>query len=159
MPDETKPAEPTALAVPTVAETKPARPLNEKQLLFVTEYQVDFNATQAAVRAGYSAKTSGQISFKLLKNAQIQLAIKQALDRRVKRLELDADWVIRRLRRVYRLATAGGDYSAANRSLELIGKYLKLFTEQVDVTSKGKRLENSPKTVQVMVIAGQKVEF
>jgi phage terminase small subunit len=50
--------------------------LNSKQLRFIDEYLIDFNASQAAIRAGYSKKTAGSIGFNLLKKAEIQQAIK-----------------------------------------------------------------------------------
>lgn len=47
------------------------RALNEKQERFAQEYTIDFNATQAAIRAGYSAATAHAIGFKLLRKAEI----------------------------------------------------------------------------------------
>ena len=49
--------------------------LTEKQKRFVSEYLVDLNATQAAIRAGYSAKTAGSQAFDLLKKPEIQEAV------------------------------------------------------------------------------------
>lgn len=49
---------------------------------FVLEYVVDFNGTQAAIRAGYSKKTAGSQANRLLKNADIQAAVKKAVERR-----------------------------------------------------------------------------
>lgn len=51
--------------------------LNEKQRKFCHEYIVDHNATQAAIRAGYSAKTAQQISSKLLLKVVVQAYIKE----------------------------------------------------------------------------------
>lgn len=51
--------------------------LNVKQRAFLMEYLKDKNATQAAIRAGYSAKTAYAIGHKLLKNAEIADAIQQ----------------------------------------------------------------------------------
>jgi len=50
-------------------------PLTPKQHRFVAEYLVDLNASQAALRAGYSARTAPQQGSRLLKNAQVQAAI------------------------------------------------------------------------------------
>ena len=52
--------------------------LNERQKRFVQEYLVDLNATQAAIRAGYSEKTAGSQAFELLKKPEIQEAIRKA---------------------------------------------------------------------------------
>ena len=49
--------------------------LNPRQVRFIEEYTVDFNATQAAIRAGYSEKTARQIASKLLTDIDIQAGI------------------------------------------------------------------------------------
>ena len=71
--------------------------LTQKQRLFVDEYLIDLNATQAAIRAGYSKRTAGQIGDENLKKPQIAQAIKEAMDSRNKRAQIDADYVLRRL--------------------------------------------------------------
>lgn len=55
--------------------TAPSRKLTPKQARFVDEYLSDFNATQAAIRTGYSPKTAVQQGYRLLTNAHIQAAI------------------------------------------------------------------------------------
>lgn len=71
--------------------------LTPKQALFVKEYLVDLNATQAAIRAGYSQKTAYSQGQRLLKNVEVQAAITDAQSKRAERVEVDADWVLRRL--------------------------------------------------------------
>ncbi|EHU2650176.1 terminase small subunit [Acinetobacter baumannii OIFC0162] len=71
--------------------------LRGKQKIFVHEYLKDLNATQAAIRAGYSAKTAGSIGDENLKKPEIQKAIKEAQEQRIKRLNVDADYVLHRL--------------------------------------------------------------
>jgi len=71
--------------------------LTQKQRLFVDEYLIDLNATQAAIRAGYSKRTAGQIGDENLKKPQIAQAIKAAMESRTKLAEIDADYVLRRL--------------------------------------------------------------
>lgn len=51
--------------------------LNDKQRRFVDEYLVDLNATQAAIRAGYSPKTAGSQAFDLLKKPEIHEYIEE----------------------------------------------------------------------------------
>src|SRR4026207_2315909 len=68
-----------------------------KQRRFVQEYLVDLNATQAAVRAGYSAKTAHQIGHENLKKPEIQIALEEARTARSIRVEIDQDWVLTRL--------------------------------------------------------------
>lgn len=71
--------------------------LTPKQALFVKEYLVDLNATQAAIRAGYSEKTAEQQGFQLLKKTSVASTLAEAQAERSKRVEIDADWVLRRL--------------------------------------------------------------
>lgn len=51
--------------------------MNNRQKLFVTEYLIDFNATQAAIRAGYSEKTARSQGQRLLTNVDIKNVIKE----------------------------------------------------------------------------------
>ena len=71
--------------------------LKGKQVAFVEEYLKDLNATQAAIRAGYSAKTAGQIGDENLKKPQIAAAIEKAKAERSERTQIDADWLLKRL--------------------------------------------------------------
>jgi len=71
--------------------------LTPKQTRFVQEYPVDFNATQAAIRAGYSPKTAGAIGHELLKKPEIQEAISRAKQAQSERTQIDADSLLRRL--------------------------------------------------------------
>lgn len=71
--------------------------LNAKQQLFVVEYIVDWNGTQAAIRAGYSGRSARKSANDLLQKPAIQTAIASELDARIKRVKVDADWVLNRL--------------------------------------------------------------
>lgn len=71
--------------------------MNPKQKKFVQEYLVDLNATQAAIRAGYSSKTAGSMGFDLLKKPEIQAAIQEGQKRLSIKTEISADRVIREL--------------------------------------------------------------
>jgi len=64
---------------------------------FVNEYLKDLNATQAAIRAGYSEKTAYSQGQRLLKKVEVKAAVDAAIARRDKRLEVDQDKVIREL--------------------------------------------------------------
>ncbi len=71
--------------------------LTPKQRQFVEEYLIDRNATQAAVRAGYSAKTAHAIGFENLRKPAIAEAVSASLDARAERTRVDADWLLARL--------------------------------------------------------------
>ncbi|WP_249871627.1 terminase small subunit [Oceanobacillus saliphilus] len=72
--------------------------LTAKQELFCHEYIVDLNATQAAIRAGYSERTARVTASKLLAKANISARVKELKDKRAEKLELDAYWVLKRLK-------------------------------------------------------------
>ena len=74
--------------------------LTAKQRAFVREYLIDLNATQAATRAGYSAKTAYSQGERLLKNVEIDRAISVAMKEREKRTEVTADRVLKELSKI-----------------------------------------------------------
>lgn len=71
--------------------------LTPKQKAFAEEYLLDLNATQAAIRAGYSEKTANREGSRLLSNVDIQKLIEEAKEKRSERVKIDADWVLKRL--------------------------------------------------------------
>ncbi len=71
--------------------------MTPKQRRFVDEYLIDLNATQAAIRAGYSKKTAQQIGSRLLLNVVVTAAVAVAKAERSERTKIDSDWVLKRL--------------------------------------------------------------
>ena len=69
--------------------------LTPKQQRFVDEYLTDLNATQAAVRAGYSARSASEQGYDNLRKPQIQAAIAAARTSQCERVDIDADRVVR----------------------------------------------------------------
>lgn len=124
--------------------------VKEKQKRFCEEYLVDCNATQAAIRAGYSKKTARAIGQRLLTNVDIKKYIDQQLQKLKNEKTADAQEVLEYLTSVMRgeqkeqvaLLTGEGvqdlvqkDVSAKDRlkAAELIGKRYALFTEKVEL--------------------------
>lgn len=70
---------------------------DEKRKAFVREYIVDFNATQAAIRAGYAKKSAATSASRLLRNDKIQAEIAKQVEKRAKRTEITADRVLTEL--------------------------------------------------------------
>lgn len=70
--------------------------LTAKQELFVQEYLIDLNATQAAIRAGYSPKTAEVIGFENLRKPKIAKRIEEARNDRAERTEITQDMVLQR---------------------------------------------------------------
>lgn len=119
--------------------------LTPKQARFVQEYIVDMNATQAAIRAGYSQDTAGAIGWENLQKPEISDGIAQAQQDMAARASISQDWVMARLKDVAirclqaepvldREGNETGEYrfsdTGANRSLELIGKHLGMFIDR-----------------------------
>ena len=71
--------------------------LSDKQKAFCEEYIVDFNGAQAAIRAGYGKSGAAVQATRLLTNVNIQAYLLECKARRNVRVELDADYVLRRL--------------------------------------------------------------
>ncbi len=134
-----------------VAEKK----LTAKQKRFCDEYLIDLNATQAAIRAGYSKKTARVIGAQNLS----KLAVKNYIDQRMKEKEAaliaDSDEVMRYLTSVLRGQSQSevvvveniGDYMSEARlvqkapdekerlkAAELLGKAHQIFVEKVEQT-------------------------
>jgi phage terminase small subunit len=74
--------------------------LTDKQIRFCEEYLIDLNATQAAIRAGYSEKTAGSIGDENLKKPEIKEFIKLKMYERSKRTEITSDMVIQELAKI-----------------------------------------------------------
>ena len=125
--------------------------MNERQRRFVAEYLIDLNATQAAIRAGYSPKTAGAIGFEHLKKPEIGAAIREAQLQRAERTEVTQDYVISRLMQnveramqiepvLNREGLPTGEYvyqgAVANTALGLLGKHLGMFADKVELTGK-----------------------
>lgn len=71
--------------------------LTAKQEAFVKEYLIDLNATQAAIRAGYSANRASELGYQLLQKTTVTKAIARAMEERSKRTGITADMVINEL--------------------------------------------------------------
>ena len=83
------------------ARRKPSRPrLTEQQAQFAREYLIDLNASQAAIRAGYSPKTAASQGSDLLRKPEIQELIAESRKRTAERLDLTRDDCIRQYQRI-----------------------------------------------------------
>ncbi len=132
--------------------------LTDKQAAFVRQYLVDLNATQAAIRAGYSERTASRIGPQLLGKNWVREAIEKAQAKRARRVEVTQDYVLsnlvevveRTMQRAPVLDRKGEqvtdeegravwtfDAKGANRALELLGKHLGIFTDKVKAEVSG----------------------
>ena len=106
--------------------------LTTRQEMFVSEYLVDLNATQAALRAGYSAHTAHKNSYRLLHRPAVAEAIRQAVEVRAERLQLSSEDVLRSIVDIRGKAVTGGKLTQALKANELLGRHLKLFTDRME---------------------------
>lgn len=114
--------------------------LTDRQAKFVDEYLIDLNATQACIRAGYSAKTADRIGPELLGKTCVAEAVKAAMENRSKRVQRTADDVMRDLAAIRADAMQivhdkdGNavmlDKPSAIKTLELEGKHLAMWTDK-----------------------------
>jgi len=108
--------------------------LSDKQQAFCREYMVDFNATQAAIRAGYSASTAQVQGSRLLSNAMIKKRVDELRTKAAKRNNIDVDQVIAMLLEDRAEAAALKQMGPAVRTTELIGKTIGAFTDRLETT-------------------------
>ena len=104
--------------------------LTDKQLLFATEYIKTANATQAALKAGYSENSARQQGSRLLSNANVSQYIQSHMEKKNKSTIATADEVLEYLTKVMN----GEEKDAIadrTKAAELLGKRHMLFTEKV----------------------------
>ena len=109
-----------------------AQMMTPKQQRFVAEYLVDLNATQAAIRAGYSARTASSQGERLLRNVEVAAALGKAQAKRAKDLVRTAADVLKDIQDVTKEAREAGDHRAAFKGLELEGKHIGMFAERIE---------------------------
>lgn len=105
--------------------------LTPKQQRFVEEYLIDLNATQAAIRAGYSEKTAAAIGAENLIKPNIAKAIEEAKNQVSKRTELTVGLVVNGLLKEAQDYAEGSTQSARVSAWAHLGKHLGMFTEKV----------------------------
>lgn len=109
--------------------------LTDRQARFCEEYLIDLNATQAAIRAGYSEKTANEQGARLLANVSVQEKIAELKAERAKRTEITQDSVIQELAAVARAEVKGVRAVDKLKALELLGKHLGMFVERYEVNA------------------------
>ncbi len=104
--------------------------LTPQQEAFCNEFIKDLNIKQAAIRAGYSEKHAANNAYTLTKNPAIVQRIAELKSEQTKRTKIEADDILRRLVRIAEKTEQEGDYNAAIRSLELLGKHQAMWTDK-----------------------------
>ena len=110
--------------------------LNDQQRMFAVEYLVDLNATQAAIRAGYSERTAKVQASRLLSHANVAAAISKAQDKRSRKTEITAERVLEEIAAVAfahmgQYATWGGERVSLTDSAEVDPRAVSEVTQRV----------------------------
>ena len=106
--------------------------LKEKQKRFVEEYLVDLNATNAAIRAGYSKKTAYSQGSRLLKSDEVKRQIQQKREEFSQNLTRTAEDIVKDIQSVTQEAIKKGQLVSALKGLELECKLRGMFKEDKD---------------------------
>lgn len=129
------------------------RPLTPRQQRFVQEYLVDLNATQAAIRAGYSARSAYSTGERLLRNAEVAAAVAAGNQAVLEKVAGSAEWIVERAIEIVKIGMAAvpvrdrkgnviedadgdpaayeaHDLKAANSALALLAKRHREFSDK-----------------------------
>lgn len=141
--------------------------LNARQRAFVAAYVIDKNATQAAIKAGYSKRSAAELASRLLRNVKIKSAIDDFYEKATAASQITVEYILDGLKEVadrcmtrkpvmvregremvqateliddpnnpgqkIEVGVWSFDSQGANRALELLGKYKKMFTDKVEL--------------------------
>lgn len=135
--------------------------LTDKQQKFIEEYLIDLNATQAAIRAGYSVNNADKIGSELLGKTRVSQSIKEAMAARSRRTGISADRIVNELAKiafvnpadiinfdeatissvkVKTIPTEDGNITEREikicdkiKALELLGKHLGMFSDKFKI--------------------------
>jgi phage terminase small subunit len=114
---------------------------NDRQRHFVVEYLKDSCGAQAAIRAGYSPNCARQQAWDLLTRPDVRAALDVVRAQFAERLECTVESVLQQLVDVSTEAREAQQYSAAIRSLDLLGRHLGLFGNQHSTTAVSEPVE------------------
>lgn len=126
--------------------------LNDKTEAFCREYLIDYNGTQAAIRAGYSKKTAFSQASRMLRNVKVLTRVRELQAEKTAQLSISQDWVIHQLVDVVekckdpvpvekwdfeeKVMVPTGEYifdsRGATKALELLGKHLGMYVDKVE---------------------------
>ena len=141
------------------------RDLRPRQQRFVEEYLLDLNATQAAIRAGYSARDAHTQGYHLMKKASIREAVRQARAGRSERTNITADDMLRGIQDTIAYCLRGtpildangeiidyeGNIAGALKGYELLGRHLGLWDRERYGPHATERLERIERIERIII--------
>jgi len=107
--------------------------LTPKQARFALEYPVDSNATQAAIRAGYSARSAYSQGQRLLKKDEVRRRIEGHMDDIKEKVGITIEGIQTELKEIRDAAKEAGQFAAAARCEELRGKTVGAFVDRQEI--------------------------
>ena len=110
----------------------PKQALTAKQKRFVQEYLIDLNATQAAIRAGYSEHTAKDIGCQNLAKLNIANALAAAAKKASEKANVSTQDVLKGLYKEATREGEGASHGARVSAWGLLGKYHKMFTDRIE---------------------------
>jgi len=124
--------------------------MNDKQKRFVEEYMVDSNATQAAIRAGYSKNTAAEQGYQLLQKPSVKAAIQAAQAEHRERTAVTVESITEKLRVAYDLAKTKDQPASMVQAAMGIAKLHGYLVDRVEQTTKAADI-GSPSAERMMV--------
>lgn len=103
--------------------------LTAKQQRFIAEYLIDLNAAQAAIRAGYAVKGAKDQAYQLMQRPEVVAAIKEAIEARNQRVQVDADYVLNRLTEIDQMDLL--DILDDDMSIKPLSKWPKVWRQSL----------------------------
>lgn len=110
--------------------------LTGKQEAFCREYIIDLNATQAAIRAGYSQDTARQIGSQNLTKVDIQERLAELMEERISRVTVSADYVLERAKMMHEECWNRDDAKNSIAALKLVGDHVNVqaFKQHTEIS-------------------------
>ena len=118
--------------IPPLKKKELDKALTHKQQMFVQEYLVDMNASQAVLRAGYKTKNPNRMGTELLHHPKVRHLIETEMAKRKERMEFSADFLLAKL-----MAIIQDDENKTTdviRAIELAGKSIALWKERQEIS-------------------------
>lgn len=108
--------------------------LSPQQRLFCEEYIKDFNGSAACKRAGYQAREPNKMAYQLLNNPGIRYGIDALLAERSKTVEVDVNYIVKKIVRSLERAEDKENEPAVLRAAELLARHKGMFIDRQEIS-------------------------